>query len=180
MAIENFGYAVTLKGFDFAEAKDEVMDALNLEGFVELSEIDVKETLKETLGVDFRNYLIVGVCHPEMTYEALGAEPNAGLLIPYHIVLQERNGADGVVVSMPNPTILASKVGNHELELISRRTDGLMQKVVLALGGTITGKHPADLEDVIPMHPNAYPARHLKEKLDNRRGDGSEVPGLLP
>lgn len=176
MAIENFGYAVTLKGFDFAGAKSEVMDALNLEGFVEISEIDMKETFKETLGIDFRNYLIVGVCHPEMAYEALGAEPNAGLLIPYNVVLQERDGAEGVVVSLQNPTVFSAKVGNLELEQISRRTDGLMQKVVLALGGTITGKHPASLEDVIPLHPNAYPARHLKDKLDNRREDRAEVP----
>lgn len=111
-----------------------------------------------------------------MAYEALGAEPKAGLLLPYNVVLQEREGADGVVVTLQNPTAFAAKFGNHELESISRKTDGLIQKVVLAFGGTLSGKHPADLEDVIPMHPNAYPARHLKEKLDNRRGDGSEVP----
>ncbi|MEO6097358.1 MAG: DUF302 domain-containing protein [Fibrobacteria bacterium] len=176
MAIENFGYALTLKGFDFADAKGEVMDALNLEGFVELSEIDVKETLKESLGIEFRNYLIVGVWHPELAYEALGAEPNAGLLIPYNVVLQDRIEAEGIVVSLQSPALLMAKVGNHELESISRKTDGLIQKVVLALGGNITGKHPTKLEDVIPMHPKAYPARHMKEKLDGRREEGYELP----
>ncbi len=175
MAIENFGYCCTLKSNTFALAKETVLEALEAEGFAVISEIDMQDALRKSLEADFRRYLILGVWQPELAYEALGAEAHAGLLFPCNVVLQDRMGAEGVVVSLQNPTVAAEKTHNHELVQVSRKIDGLMQKVLLSLGGTITGKHPAGLEDVIPLHPGEYRAKGLKSKLDDRRIENSEV-----
>jgi uncharacterized protein (DUF302 family) len=85
----------------FDEALERVGVALREQGFGILTRIDVKSTLKEKLGVDFREYVILGACNPKLAHRALSARPEVGLLLPCNVTLEKANG--GVLVRIADP-----------------------------------------------------------------------------
>jgi uncharacterized protein (DUF302 family) len=86
-----YGYGRILDA-SFSEAVSRAREALKAEGFGVLCEIDVKENLKEKLGVEFTNYVILGACNPPLAYQTLQQEINIGLLLPCNVVVYEKNG----------------------------------------------------------------------------------------
>ena len=96
----DIGMRTTLK-ISFEEAIQTTVDALKIEGFGVLTQIDVKTTLKDKINVDFRRYVILGACNPTLAHRALSANPDVGLLLPCNITVQEAEG--GVVVTAVDP-----------------------------------------------------------------------------
>ncbi len=95
----------------FEAALEKISEELKKEGFGILSEIDVKETLKKKLDIDFRKYKILGACNPPFAYKALQLEDNIGVLMPCNIVVQEKE--DGKIsLSAVNPMESMKTVGN--------------------------------------------------------------------
>jgi uncharacterized protein (DUF302 family) len=115
--------------FDQAVAK--VTEELKNEGFGVLTEIDVKETMKKKLNVDFRNYKILGACNPPLAHKALEIEENIGLLLPCNIIVYEKEGK--CVVSVFNPMIMTQLIENNELvkiaEEVKRKLDNALERV---------------------------------------------------
>jgi uncharacterized protein (DUF302 family) len=101
----------------FKEAVDRVTDALKSEGFGVLTEIDVKSTLKKKLGVDFRNYVILGACNPPLAHRALQAELEWGVLLPCNVIVYEQDG--GSTVSIVNPQAMLGVIHDPELEKVA-------------------------------------------------------------
>src|SRR5450756_1629761 len=97
----------------FDETLAKLTDELKKEGFGILTEIDVKETLKEKLNVDFRRYKILGTCNPPLAHRALTIEPGIGLLLPCNVVIEEYDGGSRVLILDPVPTL--GIVGNPAL-----------------------------------------------------------------
>ncbi len=93
----HLGFERSLEGVTFDQAREKVSVALKAEGFGVLTEIDVKDTLKRKIDVEFRRYLILGACNPTLAYRALQADPQIGLLLPCNVVIQD--GPRGGVVS---------------------------------------------------------------------------------
>ena len=84
----SYYFAKTLEaGFDEAVAR--TREALQREGFGVITEIDVRQTLKTKIGVDFRPYLILGACNPAMAHEALRLEDKVGTMLPCNVVVQQ-------------------------------------------------------------------------------------------
>jgi uncharacterized protein (DUF302 family) len=86
----------------FAEAVQKTIEDLKLQGFGIITTIDLKDTFKQKLGIDFRNYRIIGACHPESAYKAVTLESHVGLMLPCNVVIQEHENGE-VEVSAVNP-----------------------------------------------------------------------------
>jgi uncharacterized protein (DUF302 family) len=116
--------------FDAAVAK--VTDALKARGFGVLTTIDVKETLKKKLDVDFRRYTILGACNPPFAHKALQAEDKIGTMLPCNVIVQEiRPGS--VEVAAIDPVASMQAVKNPSLAEIAGTVRRLLKETVEGL-----------------------------------------------
>jgi len=129
----NLGMTVQLKA-DFEAAQARVLDALKAEGFGVLTQIDVKETMKQKLDVDFRPYRILGACNPHLAHRALSAVPQVGLLLPCNVTLSQPE--EGTVeVSIIDPLMMMSVIEHEELKAVADEARERLARVVRALEG---------------------------------------------
>lgn len=121
----------TLKGTSFEEAVEKVTEALKKEGFGILTEIDIKETLKKKLDVNFRPYKILGACNPPFAHKALLAEDKIGAMLPCNVIVQQLE--DGVEVAAVDPVASMSSVQNKELGGIASEVQRKLRSVIDSL-----------------------------------------------
>lgn len=112
----------------YEEAINRVTEELKKEGFGVLTTIDVKETLKKKLGVDFDKYIILGACNPPFAYKALQAEYDLGLLLPCNVVVYERDGK--VFVSAFDPMVMTQIIDNPTLKEIAQEVRKKLERVI--------------------------------------------------
>ena len=125
-------YNTKLVNLSFDNAIAKIVDELKKEGFGILTEIDVKETLKKKLDVDFRKYKILGACNPPFAYKALQVENKIGTMLPCNVIIQETE--DGKVeVSTINPLVSMQTVKNPELESVAAQVADKLKKVLEAV-----------------------------------------------
>jgi uncharacterized protein (DUF302 family) len=93
----------------YAEAVERVIDALKDEGFGVLTRIDVHDTFKQKLDVDFRNYSILGACNPPLAHKALSNRPDAGLMLPCNVIVEEIE--NGTLVRLVDPAAMMQAGG---------------------------------------------------------------------
>jgi uncharacterized protein (DUF302 family) len=114
-------------GFD--EAVDRTKAALKENGFGVLTEIDIKNTLKEKIGVDFRKYRILGACNPGYAHKALSSEGHIGLMLPCNVIVQEHENGD-VEVSAIDPVASMQAVHNEGLIDVAGAVQALLKKTI--------------------------------------------------
>ena len=125
----SYGYTRALAGVGFDAALARTTEALKSEGFGVLTRIDVRETLKEKLGVAFRRYLILGACNPNLAHRALGAELGVGLLLPCNVTVFEGDAGE-VVVQIAKPSAMFEIARDAALEPIAREADERLRRVI--------------------------------------------------
>jgi uncharacterized protein (DUF302 family) len=126
-----YGFEKAL-AMDFDAAVESVVAALKQEGFGVLTRIDVRDTLQQKIGVEFRRYLILGACNPQLAHRALLAEPQIGLMLPCNAVVQEND--DGTVrVSIADPKVMFTVVDKPELQEIAADAEQRLRRVMAAL-----------------------------------------------
>jgi uncharacterized protein (DUF302 family) len=113
----------------YEKALERVTEELKKEGFGVLTTIDVRETLKNKLGVDFGKYVILGACNPPLAHQALQAEEQIGLLLPCNVIVYERRGA--TVVAAFDPMVMAEMSDKPGLRAIAAEVQA---KLARALG----------------------------------------------
>ena len=106
--MSGMAFEVTVRA-PYGEAVDRVIDALGKEGFGVLTRIDVHDTLKQKLDVDFRNYSILGACNPPLAHKALSSRPDAGLMLPCNVIVEEVEG--GTLVRIVDPAAMMEAGG---------------------------------------------------------------------
>lgn len=122
----------TTVSLSFENAVQKVTEELKREGFGVLTEIDVKDTLKKKLDVDFRKYRILGACNPPNAYKALQAETDIGLMLPCNVVVYEVEVGKTVVAAI-DPVASMSAVQNSGLETTALDVRSKLQRVIEAM-----------------------------------------------
>ena len=118
-------------GGSYDEVLARIPELLKAEGFGVLTRIDVKQTLKEKLGVDFRRYQILGACNPRFAHQALTADLAIGSLLPCSVaVWEEDDGRVTVNAVDPMQTIAA---GDPKFEPVAAQVRELLAKALAAL-----------------------------------------------
>jgi uncharacterized protein (DUF302 family) len=127
-----YGFEKHLEHATVAEAIERVAAALKTEGFGILTQIDVQDTLKKKIQVEFRPYVILGACNPSLAYRALTLDPRVGLLLPCNVVVYEAP-AGGAVVSIADPRAMFTVADNPALARIVEEADQRLRRVAAVL-----------------------------------------------
>lgn len=126
-----YGFTVTVNE-PFDSAVQRVTEALKVEGFGVLTEIDVNATMKKKLDIDQRPYKILGAYNPKLAHQAMEAEPDIGLLLPCNVVVREAEDGS-VVVGFMNPATVLGLVQRPELEALGAEVLSRMERVRVAM-----------------------------------------------
>ncbi len=122
-------YSINKKvSLPFAEAVEKTREVLKEQGFGILTEIDVKKTLQEKLGVDYKNYIILGACNPPRAYKALTLEEEIGLLLPCNVIVYESD--DGVVVAAVDPEVAFTVSDNDSLRPLAAEVKQMLTEAL--------------------------------------------------
>jgi len=127
----SYYFAKTLP-LTFDAAIRRTTEALKQQGFGIISEIDVTQTLKAKIGVDFRNYRILGACNPKLAHEALSLEDKIGTMLPCNVVVQDV-GSGKTEVAAIDPVASMAAVENPRLKDAAQHVQTLLRKVIDSL-----------------------------------------------
>lgn len=127
----NYGIRKELPETSYDRAVERVTEALGEEGFGVLTSIDVKTTLKEKLDAEYKRYVILGACNPELAHEALNRDDNIGLLLPCNVVVAERGG--GSEVSAARPISVLEVADNPAIRSVAEEAEERLRRVVDSL-----------------------------------------------
>lgn len=116
----------------FNEVIENVTDLLKDEGFGILTQINVKETLKKKLDVDYKEYVILGACNPPLALRAFQAEDKIGTLLPCNVSVIEQ-GENKIEVAIMDAENLMSAIGNPALQVLAKEVAERMNRVLMNL-----------------------------------------------
>jgi len=123
-----YTFSKTIK-MTFEEAVEKTKEELKKEGFGVLTQIDVKETLKKKIDVDFKKYLILGACNPHFAYQALQEEERIGVMLPCNVVVLEND--EGIVeINAVDPIASMQAIQNPKLGDIAKEVQEKLKMVV--------------------------------------------------
>jgi uncharacterized protein (DUF302 family) len=128
MTTSRYGYLKRLSNRSVADARAAITDALKEEGFGVLTEIDVRETFKRKLGVDFREYVILGACNPPLANRALGQDLEIGLLLPCNVCIWADDG--GATVAVVRPDAMFELAAEPALEPVAREANDRLRRAL--------------------------------------------------
>jgi uncharacterized protein (DUF302 family) len=127
---QTMDYHFTKKvSYTFPQAQEKAIAALQEEGFGVISEIDLKEKFKEKLGIDFRNYKILGACNPKLALRAIEQEDKIGTMLPCNVLVQEHENGQ-VEVTAINPMEAMSGINNAALQAVATEVSQKLKTVL--------------------------------------------------
>ncbi|MFQ5799206.1 MAG: DUF302 domain-containing protein [Bacteroidota bacterium] len=115
----------------YEQAVEKVTEELRKEGFGVLTTIDVRDTLKKKLDLDFKKYVILGACNPPLAHKALEAEEEIGLLLPCNVIVYEK-GRETVVAAF-DPQVMSKIIENPAVDSIADEVKNRIQRVIDAV-----------------------------------------------
>jgi len=125
-----YGFGKTTS-YSFSQAVERVTEELKKEGFGILTTIDVQETLKKKLNVDFKKYVILGACNPPFAHQALGIDEQIGLLLPCNVIVYEKDGS--TAVSAFDPMTMTHMLGHDAIAPVAREVEARLRRVIAAV-----------------------------------------------
>ena len=131
-----YGFTTTLVGIAFDQALARTVEALKVEGFGVLSDIDVQGAMKDKLGVEMLPYRILGACNPSLAHQALQAVPDIGLLLPCNVIVRAE-APDRVVVGFLDPQVMVRLVEQPQVGVIADAAEVRLRRACASLGGSV-------------------------------------------
>jgi uncharacterized protein (DUF302 family) len=128
----SYGFSTRLAEPFSPDVVARVRSALKEQGFGVLTEIDVRATLREKLGAEMEDYLILGACNPPLAHRALGVDREIGLLLPCNVVVRA-DGPDATLVQALDPQIMAEMTGRPELKEVADQATARLRAALAAL-----------------------------------------------
>ena len=125
-----YGFSKTVD-LTYEQAIEKVTSELKKEGFGVLTFIDVKETLKQKINVDFKKYAILGACNPPIAHRALLEEEQLGLLLPCNVIVYEKEGKTNI--SIFDPMVMTWIIENDQMKPIATEVQEKLQRVLKAI-----------------------------------------------
>ena len=125
-----YGFSKTVD-MSYEQTIEKVTAELKKEGFGVLTSIDVKETLKQKINVDFKKYTILGACNPPIAHRALQEEEDLGLLLPCNVIVYEKDGKTRV--SIFDPMVMTWIMENDNMKPIATEVQEKLQRVLKAI-----------------------------------------------
>lgn len=135
----DYYFATTVHG-DFETLEAKVIDVLKDEGFGILTQIDMQQTLKNKLGVDFKKYKILGACNPPFAYKALQVENKVGTMLPCNVVLQEL-APNRIEIAAINPLVSLAAMDNKKLRIVAEAVANKLEQVIKNIAHPIPQQH---------------------------------------
>jgi uncharacterized protein (DUF302 family) len=127
-----YGLFRELPDIPFDTAKERITEELAKEGFGILTEIDVQDTLKQKIDVEFPPYMILGACNPHLAHLGLMKEPALGLLLPCNVVVAQGEEG-GSIVSVMDPYAMVKMTENFDLEDLANEARGKLKRAIAAV-----------------------------------------------
>ena len=115
----------------YEQAVEKVTEELKKEGFGVLTTIDVRETLKKKLDVEFKKYVILGACNPPFAHKALQTDEEIGLLLPCNVIVYEKEGK--TAVSAFDPTVMMTVTGDERMRPIADEVKRRLERVIASV-----------------------------------------------
>ena len=128
----SYYFTKTLHNKSFEEAIEKVTEALQIQGFGVLTEIDVQTTLKKKIDVNFKKYKILGACNPHFAYKALTHEDKIGVFLPCNVIVEEQENGN-IEVSAVDPVASMIAVKNESLSEIASDVQQKLRAVIESL-----------------------------------------------
>jgi uncharacterized protein (DUF302 family) len=125
-----YGFSKTV-GLSVEHAIEGVTEELKKEGFGILTSIDIQETLKKKLNVEFSKYVILGACNPPFAHKSLQAEPEIGLLLPCNVIVYEKDGK--TVVAAFDPMVMAAIIDNPAIQPITATVREKLERAIASV-----------------------------------------------
>ena len=126
----NYGFS-KLTDLSYDDAVIRVTEELKKEGFGVLTTINVQETMKKKLNLDFPKYIILGACNPPFAYQALQTEIEIGLLLPCNVIVYEKEGKTNIAVF--NPMVITKIVENSDILSVAEEMKTRLERVIAAV-----------------------------------------------
>ncbi|MFI0431090.1 DUF302 domain-containing protein [Mariniflexile sp. HMF6888] len=124
----SYYFSTVIKG-DFDNIVDKTTALLQKEGFGVLTQIDLQQTLKKKLDVDFNRYKILGACNPQFAYKALQVENKVGTMLPCNVIVQELSNGT-IEVAVVNPIQSMQAIKNQALKAIANEVTDKLKNVI--------------------------------------------------
>jgi len=131
-----YSFSTLLNG-NLEEIERQLVEALKVEGFGILTEIDVQATLKDKLGLVKRPYKILGACNPPLANQAIEADPNIGLLLPCNVVIREEDDGS-ICIAFMNPLAVLKLVQRDDVDKLADEVRSRLLRVCNSLGGSMS------------------------------------------
>jgi uncharacterized protein (DUF302 family) len=125
----SYYFNTTVKNTSFDATIERVTEELKKEGFGILTDIDVSQTLKKKIDVDFKKYRILGACNPQFAYEALQSEDKVGVFLPCNVIVEEHENGE-IEVSAVDPIASMSSIQNEELPVVAKQVQQKLKNVI--------------------------------------------------